>query len=127
MAISADERASKFDAAARYRVLGFLVDRLIAELDNDPLEAFNSFGAPGDSETFDVRSARSSADDKKFARFVEFTVLLVDTGIFIAAVDRNEPNHQSSGNLLLAYYASSRAPFSISSMALQTTTSDAFN
>jgi len=27
-------------------------------------------------------------------------VLLVDTGIFIAAGDRNEPNHQSCGDLL---------------------------
>jgi hypothetical protein len=72
MAISADELAAKLDAAAQRRGVDpqVLVDRFIAELDDDPLEAFIGVGASGESEPFDVRSARSAAADKKFARGV---------------------------------------------------------
>ena len=68
-AIRADEPAAKLDAAAQRRGADpqVLVDRFIAELDDDPLEAFIGVGASGESEPFDVRSA---AAEKKFARGV---------------------------------------------------------
>lgn len=72
MAITADELAAKLDAAARRRGVDpqVLIDRFIAELDDDPLEAFIGVGASGDSEPFDTRSARRAAAEKKFARGV---------------------------------------------------------
>ena len=72
MAISADELAAKLDAAARRRGVDpqVIVDRFIAELDDDPLEAFIGIGASGDSEPFDARTARSAAAEKKFVRGV---------------------------------------------------------
>ena len=73
MAISADELAAKLDAAAQRRGVDpqVLVDRFIAELDDDPLEAFIGIGASDDSEPFDIHSARSAAAEKKFARASE--------------------------------------------------------
>ena len=70
MAISADELAAKLDAAAQRRGVDpqVLVDRFIAELDENPLEAFIGVGSSGDSEPFDTRSARRTAAEKKFAR-----------------------------------------------------------
>ena len=72
MAITADELAAKLDAAAQRRGVDpqVLVDRFIAELDDDPLEAFIGIGASGDSEPFDTRNARRTAAEKKFARGV---------------------------------------------------------
>lgn len=72
MAISANELAAKLDAAAQRRGVDprVLVDRFVAELDDDPLEAFIGIGASEDSEAFDIQSARSSAAEKKFARGV---------------------------------------------------------
>ena len=69
MTISADELAAKLDAAARRRGVNpqVLVDRFIAELDDDPLEAVIGIGASGDPEPFEIRSARSAAAEKKFA------------------------------------------------------------
>jgi len=72
MAISADQLAAKLDAVAQR--LGVdpqvLVDRFIAELDDDPLETFIGIGTSGDSEPFEIRTARGAAAEKKFARNV---------------------------------------------------------
>jgi hypothetical protein len=72
MAITADELAAKLDAAAQQRGVDpqVLVERFIAELDDDPLEAFIGVGASGDSAAFDIRSVRQAAAEKKFARGV---------------------------------------------------------
>lgn len=72
MAISADELAAKLDAAAQRRGVEpqVLVDRFIAELDDDPLEAFIGVGDSGDSEPFEIHGARSTAAEKKLARGV---------------------------------------------------------
>lgn len=72
MAISADELAAKLDAVAQRRGVDpqVLVDRFIAELDDDPLETFIGIGTSGDSEPFDIRTAGGAAAEKKFARGV---------------------------------------------------------
>ena len=59
----------------RYEIVTFRgpvvqADEDIAELDDDPLEAFIGVGDSGDSEPFDIHSARSAAAEKKFARGV---------------------------------------------------------
>lgn len=66
MAITADEPAAKLDAAAQRRGVDpqVLVDRSIAELDDDPLEPFIGVCVSGDSEPFDTRSARCTAAEK---------------------------------------------------------------
>lgn len=71
-AISIDELAAKLDAAARRRGVDpqVLVDRFIAELDDDPLIAFIGVGASGQSEQFEIRNARRTAAEKKLARGV---------------------------------------------------------
>lgn len=72
MAISTKELAAKLDAVAQRRGVDpqVLVDRFIAELDDDPLEAFIGVGTSTDAEPFDIRIARSVGAEKKFARGV---------------------------------------------------------
>lgn len=68
--MTVEELAARIDAEAARRRPEVFFERVVASLDDDPLEAFIGIGASGKSEPFDIHVARAEAAEAKFARGV---------------------------------------------------------